>query len=344
MQDAQDFANISQILIFEKEIDNIIYRLDGILRTGSVIGSNDISCKSITIPSTIQVDERVFKILHIEGTAFEGLSSIENIHIACGILSIDALAFVGCSALNSVFIPKTIKRIHEWAFLMCPSLSSIVVEQGNSVYDSRNNCNAIIETNTNKLVIGCSKTIIPKTVVTIGDDAFSQCKFLSPFVIPKNIVHLGEHAFDGCQFTSVILSNSITKIEKDVFRECEIQSIQIPVGMKEYYCKLGLDPYREIIQEIEKLNIFKKIIMNTKNIMYWSVAIFFIVAAVCISVLTYNFTQKVRVTCGIKEHVKASVFVEKGDVDKMADLFGETIWAAEEGQDRYYSIKKKHKE
>lgn len=288
-QDANSFAQIAQLFQFEKEIDNIVYRLDSMLRTGRVIGSNNISSKSITIPSTVQIDDRVFNILSIEGTAFEGLSSTEDVHIARGILSIDALAFAGCSALTSVFIPKTVKKIHAWAFLMCPSLTSITVEEGNPVYDSRNNCNAIIETNTNKLVIGCSKTIIPKNVITIGDDAFCQCKFYKPFVVSKNILQIGEHAFDRCQFTSVILSENITKIGKDIFDECDIQSICVPNGMKEHYCKLGLEPYRDIIQEKEKLNVLKRITANTKNIMYWSIAIFFIVAAICLSILTYNF-------------------------------------------------------
>ena len=52
------------------------------------------------------------------------------------------------------------------------------MEDGNPVYDSRNNCNAIIETATNTLHSGCKTTIIPNSVTSIGAWAFMYCSGL----------------------------------------------------------------------------------------------------------------------------------------------------------------------
>lgn len=78
------------------------------------------------------------------------------------------------------------------------SLTSIVVDAGNKVYDSRENCNAIIETETNLLVKGCNKTIIPKSVTKIASSAFQGCTGLTSVVIPEGVKEIGWDAFKGC--------------------------------------------------------------------------------------------------------------------------------------------------
>ena len=87
-----------------------------------------------------------------------------------GTTEIGDRAFFDCTSLKSITIPDSVTRIGEEAFSHCENLKSIVVEEGNPKYDSRNNCNAIIETATNTLVFGCSTTIIPDSVTTIGDN------------------------------------------------------------------------------------------------------------------------------------------------------------------------------
>ena len=88
------------------------------------------------------------------------------------VTSIGEEAFRGCPWLRSVEIPNSVTSIGNEAFLECSGLTSIKVENGNSVYDSRDNCNAIIETATNELIVGCQNTIIPNSVTSIGDYAF----------------------------------------------------------------------------------------------------------------------------------------------------------------------------
>jgi hypothetical protein len=65
-----------------------------------------------------------------------------------------------------------VTSIGDMAFPDCTGLNSITVEKGNTKYDSRDNCNAIIETNTNKLIAGCKNTTIPNSVTSIGERAF----------------------------------------------------------------------------------------------------------------------------------------------------------------------------
>ena len=100
----------------------------------------------------------------------------------------------------------------------CPGLTSIVVESGNPRYDSRNDCNAIIETADNTLIYGCKNTIIPNSVTTIGDYAFSGCHGLTSIDIPDSVTEIGFGAFESCTgLTSIVISNSVTAIGGDAF-------------------------------------------------------------------------------------------------------------------------------
>ncbi|MEE0984763.1 MAG: leucine-rich repeat domain-containing protein [Bacteroidaceae bacterium] len=94
----------------------------------------------------------------------------------------------------------------------------MVVEDGNSVYDSRDNCNAIIETATNTLIAGCATTAIPNSVEIIGDWAFEDCSGLISVTISNSVTSIGEMAFTYCSgLTSVTIPNSVTSIEYGAF-------------------------------------------------------------------------------------------------------------------------------
>lgn len=84
-----------------------------------------------------------------------------SIIIPDGVTSIGEDAFCGCSSLESIVIPESVTSIGDRAFWGCSSLESIIVSPGNAVYDSRDNCNAIIETSTNRLMAKCRSTVLP---------------------------------------------------------------------------------------------------------------------------------------------------------------------------------------
>ena len=144
----------------------------------------------------------------------------QNTIIPNSVTSMGDYAFYDCSSLTSVTIPYSVTWIGSYTFAGCSGLTSIVVEEGNTIYDSRENCNAIIETNSNTLILGCQNTIIPNSVTSIGDYAFS-CSSLTSITIPNSVTSIGSSAFSGCSgLTSVTIPNSVTWIGSGAFSGC----------------------------------------------------------------------------------------------------------------------------
>ena len=142
-----------------------------------------------------------------------------------GIESIGFRAFKQMADLYELNIPSTIKSINATAFDGCPNINYISVSKRNSVYDSRNNCNAIIETATNTLCIGSNKTVIPTDIVKIGACAFCGRTGLLDIVIPNSVEMIREFAFEGCFYLrSVILPQNLKEIYPAAFKNCSMLS------------------------------------------------------------------------------------------------------------------------
>lgn len=122
--------------------------------------------------------------------------------------------------------------IGESPFAYCVNLTSIEVESDNKAYDSRDNCNAIIETSTNKLLAGCKNTVIPSTVMSIGSYAFAYCSGFSSLNIPQGVTSIGRYAFYGCSFSYATIPNGMKSIGSNAFCSCNfLKSIDIPNSM-----------------------------------------------------------------------------------------------------------------
>ena len=181
--------------------------------------SNNSSLTSITIPNSVtSIGER----------AFLNCSSLTSITIPNSVTSIGESAFWGCESFASITIPKSVTSIGDDAF-NCRNLKSITVTSGNSVYDSRNNCNAIIETATNTLIRGCKNTTIPNGVISIAKHAFQYCINLTSIIIPNSVETIGTEAFYSCfSLSSITIGNNVTRIEDGAFSGCALNSVNIP--------------------------------------------------------------------------------------------------------------------
>ena len=144
---------------------------------------------SVTIPNSVtNIGEGAFwkcsgltsigipnSVTSIGGYAFEGCDGLTSIEIPNSVISIGEGAFWKCSGLTSIVIGNSVTNIGERAFDYCTGLESIKVESGKTVYDSRENCNAIIETETNCMFVYCKNTVVPFSIKHII--SCSNCKF-----------------------------------------------------------------------------------------------------------------------------------------------------------------------
>lgn len=148
--------------------------------------------------------------------------------------SIGLCAINGCNGLTSLVIPKSVTVIEKDNFELCEQLASLVVEQGNPMFDSREDCNAIIVTATDTLVHGCNGSTIPDSIEVIADYAFSQRRNLSCISIPDSVVYIGEFAFLCCfSLESDILLQGIHQVTRCCFDGCSrIKRVEIGNGIK----------------------------------------------------------------------------------------------------------------
>lgn len=240
---------------------------------------------SITIPGNIK---------KIGSNAFELCTQLLTVDIEDGVQTIESYSFSGCSNLKSIFIPQSVTSVSSITpFSRCASLSTIVVDERNTKYDSRDNCNAIILTSTNTLVTGCKGTKIPNTVTSIGNYSFEGCYGIYDLSLPASILTIGKSAFQYCyDLSTLTIPNSVTsigdgafyacnklntvhseikepyEISNGVFRDISSNSkLYVPYGTKSQYESLaGWTKYfQEIVEEQGSIETYTLFIKATGN-------------------------------------------------------------------------------
>ena len=151
---------------------------------------------------------------------FYGCRKLTSVTLPPALTQIGECAFMLCTQLNSVTIPASLTQIGNRAFSNCSALQSITVENGNPVYDSRGNCNAIIETASNTLTEGCLSTVIPSSVKTIGQYAF-QGRSPSNVTIPAGVETIASYAFYQCDVENVSFGETLKSVGYYAFGGCD---------------------------------------------------------------------------------------------------------------------------
>lgn len=214
-------------------------------------GGREIEPFEITVPKSVEV---------IDHQAFAGCLPLKAVHFSEGLKTIGGSAFIG-TPIKRVFIPASVTEIDPGAFAACDSLKVIKVKRGNKVYDSRKGCNAIIESETGRLIVSCTATEIPEGVKKIATyafvksaikevkfpsslelieySAFSDCRELKKVVVPGNVKVIESAAFRYSSIEEVIIEDGVEKIGGDAFAGCrKLKSVTLPVSLEkkeEYY-------------------------------------------------------------------------------------------------------------
>ena len=248
------------------------------------------SLKSIVIPSSVTAiaNDAFYECRGLEALiipanvhsigndAFGYCTNLESIEFPEGLTSIGRNAFNSCNKLSEIKLSSTISKIGVSAFGNTPALSMITVDSNNAIYDSRNNCNAIIETTSNTLITGCKNTKIPDDVTSIGEyafcyckllksidipssviaianDAFYECSGLESVIIPANVNFIGNNAFDYCTNLATIYSHIMNpyEISNTVFSQNtkETATLKVPIGTKNTYQSTAGWEFTNIVED-----------------------------------------------------------------------------------------------
>lgn len=212
--------------------------------------------KSISLPDSLT---------YIGEYCFNG-SGITSITLPPSLKRIEKRAFAYCNNLKKVvydckslqtadfsYTHITSFELGENAEGICPgfpynTVQTITVNPLNKRYDSRNDCNAIIETETNKLIVGCPNTVIPENVTSIDNYAFGNCVGVTSIHLPDGLISIGDYAFYKCsELTTINLPDGLMSIGTLAFGETGLTSVTIPQSVEdvEFNAFYGCPWYKE---------------------------------------------------------------------------------------------------
>lgn len=272
---AFDFSDIENIYVYAKwiangvSVDELGFVLTDITDTSIVYDFKitdenpklsqikQILTDNLNIKVTLDFSE-CFGLSNLQSSCFEGCTNLMGIVLPKTLTMIGDYAFKNCENLTELNIPANVYYIGSDIFTGSNNLEKITVDSNNKTYDSRNDCNAIIKTDTKELILGCKNTVIPDDVDSLGKSSFAYCDALTEITIPDNILYIGQTAFSNCQnlekvtigekvvsigvsafnncpkLTEIVIPDSVVSVASSAFSNCaELSSISIGSGISE---------------------------------------------------------------------------------------------------------------
>ena len=206
-----------------------------------------IGLTSIDIPNTVT---------EIDDCAFAYCSGLTEVVLPESLITLGGCVFMDCTGLTSMFIPASVEYIGSNLLARASNITSINVDHRNRYYDSRNNCNAIIQSKTNSLIIGCNYTTIPEGIVNINEGAFTDCDKITNIVLPSTLYVIRYGAFYNCTaLTSIVIPEGVVQIAGEAFRNCiNLTSVSLPSTLHDVgafsigvYCFYGCNSLKDVI-------------------------------------------------------------------------------------------------
>ena len=230
-------------MVFAESAFTSIVIPDSVTTIGSGMFYDCEELTDVTLPDSITA----FNAYNLGGVPygwFERCEKLETVKLPESLVTIGIQAFHQCPKFKSINIPKNVASIGWLAFAGNPAMENITVDSENTVFDSRDNCNAIIETATNTLAIGCKNTVVPNGVEHIGTNAFALVDTLKSMVIPDGVTSIDDGAFYYCTgLESIVIPTSLKTIGKQAFDTCKSLTDVYYTGTQEQSEAIDIDDF-----------------------------------------------------------------------------------------------------
>lgn len=222
-----DFVSLEEVVFKEPVDEDIIKNELNLIEIYSNTFSNCPSLKRIVLSEGVT---------DIDDNCLNNCDNLTEVILPNSLDNISHYVLSECDKLERIYIPAGVEYIGKEVLSNCPNLKEIIVDPNNPYFDSRENCNAIIDSKTGKLIVGCKGTVIPGSVTSIGENAFLGSG-IETIVIPESVTEIGANAFAGCnKLRFISLPSSITSINNYTFNCCfELSSIALPSNLKTIY-------------------------------------------------------------------------------------------------------------
>jgi len=183
---------------------------DGIKRIEQYAFKECNALKEVVIPDSVEMIEPY--------AFFIGCDNVNKLTLGNGLKEIGDYAFYWFCHVKELHIPKNVQKIGNEALSLSFSLEKITVDKENPFFDSRNDCNAVIETATDTLIKGCNNTVIPFEINKIASHAFSGMMDLKEITIPEGVTEIGDCALDMCEsLREFTIPESVKTIGSTIF-------------------------------------------------------------------------------------------------------------------------------